>query len=372
MSKDYYEILGVSKSASKEEIKKAYKKLAKQYHPDLNKDNPQAEAKFKEASEAFSVLNDDQKRSNYDQFGTAGAQGGFGGGSGFGGFEGFDFGGEGFSDIFDSFFGGGSRRRRNAAQRGSDLLYRITITLDKAFNGATETIAVPKYETCKDCNGTGAENADDVDTCPVCNGTGTVTRQQRTPFGVFQSSSTCHNCHGTGKVIKNFCSSCKGEGKVKVTKKIDVTIPAGIDTGNRLRVRGEGEAGSRGGPSGDLYIEVTVKEHDLFERQGDDLYATVPISFRQAVLGDAIKVPTMSGGASLKIPAGTESGTLFRMKGKGMPSMHGGSGDQYTKVHIETPTKISKKQKELLEAFDDATKEKPYDSFVKKVKDWLS
>lgn len=365
---DYYDVLGVSKNASQEEIKKAYKKLAKQSHPDLNKDNPDAEKKFKEINEAFSILGNEEKRAQYDQFGTTGDYGQQGG---FGGFEGFDFGGDPFADIFDTFFGR-SRRRRPTAQRGDDLLYELEITLEEAYSGVKKNIFITKNEVCDNCEGTGAEKDSDITTCPQCNGTGTTVRQQKTPFGIFQSTTTCTNCSGTGKVIKNHCHKCHGKGTVKAKKEIAITIPAGVETGNRLRVPGKGEAGEKGGPSGDLFVQISVQEHDIFEREEENIFTKIPISFKQAVLGDTIDVPTLDGKASLKIPPGTQSGTQFKMKAKGMPSLRGyGNGDEFVEVQIETPSKISKKQKELLEEFDKSFTESPYDTFVKKVKNWL-
>lgn len=372
MSDNYYEILGVDKNASQEEIKKAYKKIAKKYHPDLNKDNPDAESKFKEANEAFSVLGNQQKRAQYDQFGKAGAQGGFGGGAG-AGFDGFDFGGgaDPFSDIFDSFFGG--RGRRRGPQRGADLQYDFTITLEDAFKGVKKNITIPKYDTCSRCDGTGGENDSDVITCHTCHGAGKVTQQQRTPFGVFQSTTTCPTCRGKGKTIENACHVCGGLGKEKVEKKLEIKIPAGVESGNQLRVAGEGEAGEPGAGHGDLYIRIYVEEHEIFTREGEDILTTVPISFAQAALGSEVDVPTLQGAASLKIPAGTQSGTTFRMRGKGMPILNSHSyGDEMVTVEIETPKKLSKKQQELLKEFDSSVKEKPYEGFLDKVKKWMS
>jgi len=369
---DYYEVLGLSKGASKEEIKKAYKQLAKKYHPDLNKGDSASEAKFKEVNEAFSVLNDDQKRARYDQFGSADPNmgGGFGGGGA--GFEGFDFGG-GFGDIFDSFFGGSGRGRAGRGpRRGSDLQYEISITLEEAYAGVKKTITIPKHDVCKHCRGSGAEHDRDIVMCTTCHGSGRVTQQQRTPFGIFQSQGICPTCSGEGKIIRTPCSKCSGAGKVKITKNLEIKIPAGVDTGNQLRVPHEGEAGERGATPGDLYVVMRVLGHKIFNRKEDDISTTVPISYAQAVLGTSIRVPTLDGAAELKIPAGTESGTKFRMRGKGMPRLQGhGYGDEMITIQIETPQKLNKKQKELLEAFENSLKEKPYESFVEKVKNWL-
>lgn len=375
MSDDYYDILGVSKGASDEEIKKAYKKMAKKYHPDLNSGNKDSEAEFKKVNEAYSVLKDKQKRANYDQFGKAGAQGGFGGGAGgFGGFEGFDFGGgDPFSDIFDSFFGGSSGRRRRGPSRGADLQYSIDITLEEAYAGVKKSFSIPKYETCSHCSGSGAESPSDVVSCPTCRGTGRVTRQQRTPFGVFQTTGSCPDCQGQGTVVKHLCHECGGAGKIKVNKEIEIKIPKGVDSGNQLRVPGEGEAGEKGASAGDLYVRIIVKEHEIFTRESENIYTEVPISFAQAAIGSSVEVPTLNGSAELKIPEGTESGTVFRMKGKGMPILSKSAhGDEFVKVQIKTPNKLSKKQKELLKEFDSGLKEKPYESFLDKVKKWMS
>lgn len=368
---DYYKILGVSKNATQEEIKKAYKKLAKEHHPDLNKHNTESEKKFKEINEAYSVIGNEQKRAQYDQFGTAGSNFSGGQGAGYGGFEGFEFNGDPFGEIFDTFFGR-SRRRRSSAEKGEDLLYEIKITLEEAHTGVKKQFEISTQDTCDHCGGTGAEDDSDITTCTQCNGTGTQVRQQRTPFGIFQSTVTCQNCQGSGKVIKNHCHKCHGKGTVKNKKEITITIPAGVDTGNRLRVPGKGEAGIKGGPAGDLYVQISVEKHEIFEREAENIFAKMPISFKQAVLGDTVDVPTLDGAASLKIPAGTQSGTQFRMKGKGMPNINGyGQGDEFIEIVIETPTKISKEQKEILEKFDRLFKENPYERFVKKVKNWL-
>ncbi len=373
MSEDYYDILGVSKNASDEDIKKAYKKKAKQYHPDLNSGDTSSEGNFKKVNEAFSVLGNKQKRSNYDQFGKDGAN--FGqsrGQSGFGGFEGFDFGGDPFSDIFESFFSGSSGSRKRRASRGADLQYDIEITLEEAYSGVKKSIIIPKFQTCDSCNGSGAENASDISTCPTCRGTGRVSRQQRTPFGVFQTTGVCPDCNGQGQVIKHLCQKCRGSGKVRVKKTLDITIPSGVETGNKLKLANEGEAGERGVSPGDLYVRIFVKDHEIFERDGQDISAELPISFVQATIGAVVDVPTLSGGVELKIPPGTQNGTQFRMRGKGMPSIHGNNyGDEFIIIQVKTPQNISKKQKELLMEFEKGDKDKPYDSFLNKVKKWL-
>lgn len=352
--KDYYEILGVSKDASKEEIKKAYKRLAKKHHPDINKEEGSAD-KFKEINEAASVLGNDEKRANYDRFGTADVSGGFGGGNA--DFSGFDFsdffgGGRGFDDLFESFFGGGGRRRAGP-QRGSDLRYDLEINLEDCAFGAEKHIVVPRMVKCDRCEGTGAQNPSDVKTCDVCHGSGVEKRVSRTAFGLFQQTTVCSKCRGEGKVVKSPCPVCDGEGRIQKNTKIEIEIPKGADSGTKLRVRGEGEAGIKGGQSGDLYVVLYLKEHDLFTRDGNDLYVDVPISFTQACLGDQIEVPTLEGKAKLKIPAGTQTDTVFRMKGKGIPNIRGyGTGNQNVKVIVKVPEKLTKKQKELLKEFD--------------------
>ena len=359
MSKDYYKILGVDKSATKEEIKKAYKKLAKKYHPDLNKDDPNAADKFKEINEAAAVLADDEKRSQYDQFGTAE---GFqqAGGAGFD-FEdimgnifnqGFDF-----DSIFDSFFGGGMfggrRGRRRGSRPGADLRYDMEITLEQAAEGTKKTIKIPHAVKCPECKGTGAESEDDVIECPSCGGSGFVRRTQRTPFGLFSTQSACPKCRGQGTYIKAKCPECNGRGKIQKTSEIELKIPAGSETGTNLRIQGAGEAGDNGAKPGDLYVIVHVKDHDIFERDGNDIYVKVPISFTTAALGGSIEVPTLQSKASLKIPPGTQTGTVFRMKGKGIPSLHGyGTGSELVEVEVAIPNKLSKKQKDLLKEFD--------------------
>jgi molecular chaperone DnaJ len=363
MSKDYYKILGVEKDATKEEIKKAYKKLAKKYHPDISKEKD-AEQKFKEINEAAAVLGDDKKRQQYDQFGSAD---GF---QGFGGFDSSAFRGAGFNfdDIFEMFsqgfgFGGGRGRR---AIRGSDLRYDVEITLEEAAKGFEKQIVVTKLAECSHCSGSGAENPEDMETCEDCGGRGITTVTRRTPFGMFQSTTTCKKCAGEGKVAKELCSMCDGEGRVEKNVKLKIEIPAGVENGNRLRVAGEGEAGEKGGRPGDLYVFIHVKEHKIFERKGSDLYVSVPISFGQASLGSEIEVPTLEGKAKLKIPAGTQSHTMFKMKGKGIKRLGGyGVGDEYVKAIIETPKKLSSKQKEAIKKFDSEVKNKK--GFLNKV-----
>lgn len=350
MSKrDYYEVLGVDKNATPDEIKKAYRKLARQYHPDVNKE-PGAEEKFKEVKEAYEVLSDDNKRAQYDRYGHIDPNQGFGGfGGGGGGFE--DFGG--FGDIFDMFFGGGgSRRNPNAPQRGADLQYTMTIEFMEAVFGKEADIEIPRTENCDHCNGSGARPGTHPETCSTCRGTGQQEIVQNTAFGRIVNRRVCPSCSGTGKIIREKCSQCHGSGKVKKRRKIHIKIPAGIDDGSQLRVSGEGESGIRGGPPGDLYVVVHVKPHDFFEREGDDIYCEVPITFAQAALGDEIEVPTPSGKVKLKIPAGTQTNTYFRLKGHGVPRLRGlGQGDQHVKVVVVTPTKLSDKQKELLREF---------------------
>jgi len=364
MTKDYYKILGVDNTATKEEIKKAYKGLAKKYHPDLNKGKDDGE-KFKEINEAAAVLADDEKRSKYDQFGTTAEQ--FGG-AGFSGFDFSDFmsdiGGAGFDfdQIFESFFGGSpfGRRKRGPA-RGADLRYDLEITLEEASKGITKNITVPRLEQCGNCHGSGAESDEDIVNCPDCNGTGMQRRTQRTPFGIIATTSTCRKCSGNGKYIKNECTECDGTGVVRKTRKIDIKVPAGAEEGTNLRVAGEGEAGQKGAATGDLYIVMYVKEHEVFERHGDDLYIKFPIPFSVAAAGGEIDVPTLDGKAKLKIPSGTQNNTIFRMRGKGIPYLHGsGIGNQNVEVIVDVPKRLSKKQKELLKEFDEESKKKGF------------
>lgn len=361
--KDYYDILGVKKDASKEEIKKAYKKLAKKYHPDLNKEDPDAEHKFKEINEAASVLADDSKREQYDQFGKTAEN--------FGGAGGFDFsnmGGQGFDfdSIFESFFGGGGgfsdifgggRGRRS--RRGHDLRYDMEITLEEAAEGTTKNISIPHQVKCPECKGTGAKDESDVEECPDCKGNGFVRKTARTPFGMFSTQSVCPRCKGQGTIIKDPCLECGGDGKVSKTSRLEIKVPAGAETGTNLRVEGAGEAGERGSDPGDLYILIHVKPHKIFQRKGNDIFLEIPINFVQAALGDSIDVPTLKGKAELKIPEGTQTGTVFKMKNKGIPNLHGyGTGDQLVRVKLETPEKLSRKQKEILREFNKTLKKK--------------
>ncbi|BCJ88606.1 molecular chaperone DnaJ [Effusibacillus dendaii] len=369
MSKrDFYEVLGVSKNASEDEIKKAYRKLARKYHPDVNKDDPSAEAKFKEVTEAYEVLSDQEKRARYDQFGHADPGAGFGGGAGAGGFG--DFGG-GFGDIFDMFFGGGGRQR--GPRRGADLQYNLQISLEDAFRGIERELDIPRTEECPTCHGSGAKPGTHPQTCSVCRGTGMQEQVVNTPLGRMVNRRPCTACGGDGQIIKDPCNECRGEGKVKVRKRINVKIPAGVDTGNRIRISGGGEAGDKGAPPGDLYIVIYVQEHEFFERDGDDLFCRVPISFVQAALGDEIEVQTLDGKVKLRIPEGTQTGTSFRLRGKGMPQLNSSRhGDQHVRVVVLTPTDLTEKQKDLLRQLGDEIGVKPNEqqkTFFEKVKD---
>ncbi|MEF2247273.1 molecular chaperone DnaJ [Paenibacillus sp. IITD108] len=342
--RDYYEVLGISKDASADDIKKSYRRLARQYHPDVNK-AADAEEKFKEVKEAYDVLSDDGKRSTYDRYGHVDPNQGMGGAGG------ADFGG--FGDIFDMFFGGGGGRRDpNAPQRGNDLQYTMTIDFKEAVFGKETEITIPRTESCEPCRGTGAKPGTHPETCSVCRGSGQQEVVSNTPFGRMVNRRACSNCSGTGKVIKEKCGTCHGAGQVKKQRKIKVNIPAGVDEGAQIRISGEGEGGLRGGPAGDLYIVLRVKPHEFFDREGDDIYCEVPLTFVQAALGDEIEIPTLTEKVKLKIPAGTQTGTYFRLKGKGVPKLRGyGQGDQHVKVTLVTPTKLTEEQKDLLRQF---------------------
>ncbi|PQD96456.1 molecular chaperone DnaJ [Pradoshia eiseniae] len=349
MSKrDYYEVLGVGKNASKDELKKAYRRLSKQYHPDINKEADAAD-KFKEVKEAYEVLSDDQKRARYDQFGHEDPTQGFGGAGG-AGFEGFG----GFEDIFNTFFGGGGGRRRdpNAPRQGDDLQYTMTLSFEEACFGTETTIEIPRDEECDTCKGTGAKPGTSPETCSHCHGTGQLNVEQNTPFGRIVNRRVCQHCSGTGKIIKNKCATCHGKGTVRKRNKIQIKVPAGVDDGQQLRVPGKGEPGVNGGPAGDLFVVFQIKPHEFFERDGDDIYCEMPITFAQAALGDEIEVPTIHGKVKLKVPAGTQTGTRFRLKGKGVQNVRGyGQGDQHIRILVVTPTKLSDKQKELIREF---------------------
>ncbi|MBI5388946.1 molecular chaperone DnaJ [Candidatus Woesearchaeota archaeon] len=370
MNKDYYETLGIGKGATQEEVKRAYKKLAKEYHPDLNKDNPKAADKFKEISEAASVLGDPEKRTQYDRVGPDAFKAGSSGAGP--DFSGFDFGG-GFDvdDIFENFFGG-RRRRPRGPQRGADLRYELEISLEDAAFGITKTIVVEKYEQCTKCSGKGAEFPHDIKTCQECNGTGHVRRTQRTPFGMFTQTGVCGECRGEGHIIKKPCVVCDGSGRVSRSKKIDVKIPAGIEHGMQLRVQGEGEAGEKNAQPGDLYVEIFVKQHPLFERVGNDLFMEVPISFTQAALGGEIDIPTLNQKVTMKIPPGTQTSTTFNLKGHGVPHLQGyGTGSLKVKVLVQVPSKLNPRQRKAIEEFGKASGEDvaPEKSFFEKIKE---
>ena len=382
MSDDFYDILGVKKGASADEIKKGYRKMAMKYHPDQNKDNKQAEEKFKKVSEAYDVLKDDQKRAAYDRYGKAAFENGGGGAGGFGGggFGGFGTGGAqagGFSDIFEEMFGdmmgGGGRQggqSRGGAARGSDLQYNLDITLNEAFAGAEKTIRVPTWESCETCKGDGAKPGTKPKTCGSCNGVGRVRAQQ----GFFTVERTCPTCGGAGQVIEEKCGSCAGQGRMRTSKSLKVNIPAGIEAGRRIRLSGEGEAGIKGGPAGDLYVLIDVKPHKFYSREGANLHCRVPVSMTDASLGGAIKIPTIEGGkAEVKVPAGTQTGQQFRLKGKGMSVLRSSSrGDAYIEIFVETPINLSSKQKDMLKQFQgkDPAKNSPESAgFFKKVKE---
>ncbi|MEM0976255.1 MAG: molecular chaperone DnaJ [Pseudomonadota bacterium] len=375
MSKrDYYDTLGVSKSASEAEIKKAFRKKAMELHPDRNKDNPKAEADFKEANEAYDVLKDADKKAAYDRFGHAAFEGGMGGAGGgrgpFGGASGFD---SAFSDVFDDLFGefmGGGRGARSGsrATRGSDLRYNLSVSLEDAFKGKTETITINASATCDVCSGTGSAAGSQPSTCPTCGGMGKVRAQQ----GFFTVERTCPTCNGRGEVVTNPCSNCSGTGRVNKERALSVNIPKGVETGTRIRLSGEGEAGTRGGPTGDLYIFIDVKDHPIFERDGVNLFCRVPVPLTTAALGGEVEVPTIDGGKSrVAIPEGAQSGKQMRLKGKGMPALRSGSqGDLYLEISVETPVNLTARQKELLKEFEtESTTNSPEsDSFFSRVK----
>ena len=380
----YYEVLGIGKNATDAEIKSAYRKLAKKYHPDLNPGDKTAEEKFKEVNEANDVLSDPEKRKRYDQFGFAGVdpnygagQGGYGGGfgGGFGGAGGVDLG-----DIFGDLFGGGfggfggsSRANPNAPRKGHDIQASVILTFEEAAHGCTKKVTLNRQQTCPDCNGSGCEPGSSPETCTQCNGRGYVVTQQRTPFGVMQSQQPCPHCGGRGTIIKNPCKTCRGTGKTSARKTLEVKIPAGIDDDQNIALRGQGDAGTNGGPAGDVIVHVTVKTDNVFERDGYDVYVRVPITYSQAVLGAEIEVPTVDGKVAQKIPEGTQSGTKFRLRGQGIQYLNGrGRGDQYVIVDVEIPKKLNRTQREALNAFEDSLKDDNYEKrkgFFKNLKD---
>ena len=370
---EYYDRLGVSKDASQDEIKRAYRKMSKKYHPDINKE-PGAEEKYKEVQEAYETLSDDQKRAAYDQYGPDGANG-FGGQGGFGGFDGgAGFGG--FEDIFSSFFGGGATRNPNAPRQGDDLQYRVNLSFEEAIFGAEKEVHYNREATCKTCSGSGAKPGTSPVTCGRCHGQGVINVDTQTPLGMMRRQVTCDVCHGTGQEIKEPCQTCHGTGHEKQSHKVSVKIPAGVETGQQIRLAGQGEAGFNGGPYGDLFVIINVNPSDKFTRDGSTIYYTLNISFVQAALGDTVEVPTVHGNVEMTIPAGTQTGKTFRLKGKGAPRLRGGSqGDQHVTVKIVTPTKLNDAQKEALLAFAKASGDEKIapqkKGFFNKVKDAL-
>lgn len=387
--RDYYEVLGIGKNATDAEIKSAYRKLAKKYHPDLNPGDKEAEEKFKEVNEANDVLSDPQKRQRYDQFGFAGvdpnyaaANGGGAGGFG-GGFGGVDLGdifgdifGGGFGGGFSGFGGGSSTRTANAPRKGHDIQASVILTFEEAAHGCSKKITINRQDTCPDCGGTGAAKGSSPETCPDCGGRGYVVTQQRTPFGVMQSQQPCSHCGGRGTIIRNPCKTCRGTGKTAARKSLEINIPAGIDDDQNIALRGQGDAGSNGGPAGDVIVHVTVKADPMFERDGYDVTIHVPITFSQAVLGDDVEVPTVDGRIVQHIPEGTQSGTKFRLRGQGIQYLNGrGRGDQYVIVDVEIPKKVTRAQREALKAFEDSMKEDNYEKrkgFFKNLRDRFS
>ena len=387
--RDYYEVLGIGKNATDAEIKSAYRKLAKKYHPDLNPGNKEAEEKFKEVNEANDVLSDPQKRQRYDQFGFAGvdpnyaaANGGGAGGFG-GGFGGVDLGdifgdifGGGFGGGFSGFGGGSSTRTANAPRKGHDIQASVILTFEEAAHGCSKKITINRQDTCPDCGGTGAAKGTSPETCPDCGGRGYVVTQQRTPFGVMQSQQPCSHCGGRGTIIRNPCKTCRGTGKTAARKSLEINIPAGIDDDQNIALRGQGDAGSNGGPAGDVIVHVTVKADPMFERDGYDVTIHVPITFSQAVLGDDVEVPTVDGRIVQHLPEGTQSGTKFRLRGQGIQYLNGrGRGDQYVIVDVEIPKKVTRAQREALKAFEDSMKEDNYEKrkgFFKNLRDRFS
>ena len=385
--RDYYEVLGLGKNATDAEIKSAYRKLAKKYHPDLNPGDKTAEEKFKEVNEAHDILSDPEKRTRYDQFGFAGVDPNYGAGQGGGaGFGGFGAGGVDLGDIFGDIFGGGfggfggfggsSRANPNAPRKGHDIQASVILTFEEAAHGCSKKITLNRQQTCPDCNGSGCEAGSSPETCTQCGGRGYVVTQQRTPFGVMQSQQPCPHCGGRGTIIKNPCKTCRGTGKTSARKTLEVKIPAGIDDDQNIALRGQGDAGSNDGPAGDVIVHVTVKRDAVFERDGYDVYVRVPITYSQAVLGAEIEVPTVDGKVAQRIPEGTQSGTKFRLRGQGIQYLNGrGRGDQYVIVEVEIPKKLNRTQREALKAFEDSLKDENYEKrkgFFKNLRDRFS
>ena len=366
MPLEYYEVLGVPRGATEDEIKRAYRQLARKYHPDVAQDKVTAEAHFKEINEAYAVLSDPTKRANYDRYGHAGVDGA--GGAGFSG-----FGAEGFGDIFDMFFGqarGAERQRRNGPQRGSDLRYDVEITLEEAFAGTQREISFRHLATCQTCKGSGAEPGTLIAACDRCGGTGVARQVRQTPLGQFVTQTTCGKCQGEGQIVQQPCSSCRGRGRTETDKTLTVKIPAGVDDGSRIRLSGSGEAGVHNGPDGDLYVYLSIRKHERFRREALDVHVDVPISFAKAALGGEVLVPTLEGELPLTLRAGTQTGSVYRMRGKGMPAVRGGArGDHLVSVHVMVPTKLNRRERELLEEFaragDDAEDERSFFDRVK-------
>lgn len=354
--RDYYEVLGVEKNATDDEIKKAYRQMAKKYHPDLNPDNKEAEAKFKEANEAYEILSDADKKAKYDRFGHAGVDPNFGAGQGGAGFngQGFDF---DFGDIFSSFFGGGfgggGNSNPNAPQRGSDTTSTVTVSFEEAAKGCKRTVETARIEVCDDCHGSGAASGSSPKTCPECHGRGQVSSAQRTPFGVIQTQRACSRCGGKGTIIENPCKKCRGAGRIRKNASIEVGIPAGIDDRQIINVRGQGNKGANGGPAGDLRVVVNVRPHPIFERDGFNVWCEMTVSFAEAVLGCELEVPTLDGKVKYSLPAGTQGGDIFKLKGRGIQNINGrGKGDQMVKIIVDVPKSLNHEQKELLKQFD--------------------
>lgn len=369
--RDYYEVLGVDKNADEATIKKAYRTLAKKYHPDMNPGDKEAEAKFKEVNEAYDVLSDPDKKAKYDQYGHTAFDPSAGGGAGFGGFG--DFGGFDINDIFSSFFGGasGGSTRRNGPVRGDDITVRLTISFEESVFGCKKEVSYNKIQKCADCSGTGAAKGSSPKTCSACGGSGQVRVQQRTPFGIMQTQKTCDACHGTGKIIENKCPNCRGTGFVRVPKKLEVNIPAGIDDGQQLSLRYQGSDGMNGGNAGDLNIIISVRPHSVFERDGDDLYCEVPITYAEATLGAEIEIPTLEGSMKYTIPEGTQTGTVFTLRNKGVTRVNSKvRGNLYITVVVEVPKNLTSEQKNLLEKFAASCGESNYSkrtSFFKRI-----